>query len=806
MKKIIILCLTINVLFAFNSFGKENETRKLLIGKIIDAESGTAIAGATVRLIESNKGTYANRLGQFRLSVPFGKQILRISSLGYETQKINLIDRTDSLTIKMRPSSILLKSVDVTANITADQVVSRAIAKKQDNMQKIKTFSGLLYSKLTMELGGSLIQGSSDNPGEISIGVPFSGGDKSSESADSYKFFVLESFARNSIDFPKKINHSQIIQRRQTANIAPENNLLTIGNYQSFYEERINIVNANFATPLAKDAMDFYKFEIIDKTMIDNRFVYVISVTPKTTTYPAFVGTIKVIEGTYNLIEVNLSPSSQSAVSFIDDLNYVQKFEEIKSEIWYPTYLDVTAKAKIDVLKGFADIKADLRAVSIYSEMSVNEPLADSLYNAGLSRISVSNLADSVDNTFWEQNALREISEKEIKMYKSVSEGIKKRDSLQTQDSNFKFDWASFYFDFNRVGAVSLGWAPELTIYNFHIDSKYYYSFGQKNSFGELGAFYTFDLIDKVDLTLRVNSFSIINEAGNNQSYSRFYNSILSLLEHDDYYNYFKSDGFLAGWEINYKSFSLWSEFESSRQSSLKITTKNTLFYTNKDWRKNPAIEEGNFKTISVGTSVGTADNLNLTGRFDYLLDFTAMYGENFTNQKTFRSVEGRTKLSIPTFNTGYLPMMIDWTVNAGIASDNLPSQYQFLLNSTMLFLAAPNTFASAPTAKYGGTQYVATHFNFNSRDLWWRALGLPMFKGRGLELLVGGSVAKFNNYSNSIFLPTGKNIYAEAGFGLGKIPLFFTNILFLESNFRWGLAPLGKKRFGWELNISSPF
>jgi flagellin-specific chaperone FliS len=40
--------------------------------------------------------------------------------------------------------------------IEPSEIIRRAIERKQNNLSKIKTFSGKLYSKLSMELGGSI--------------------------------------------------------------------------------------------------------------------------------------------------------------------------------------------------------------------------------------------------------------------------------------------------------------------------------------------------------------------------------------------------------------------------------------------------------------------------------------------------------------------------------------------------------------------------------------------------------------------------------------------------------------------------
>jgi len=781
---------------------KSEETR-LVTGIVLDSETGLPIAGATIRLVESNKGTYTNSNGRFRLLAPQGRQILRISSLGYQSLRINLQDRSDSISIKLKPSPVVLRDVEVIANITAEQVVTRAISKKRANMRKISTFSGLLYSKLTMELGGSMLEANASS-GQLSISAPFRF-KKADTLDDSFKLFVMETFSRNYIDFPNKVNHTEIIQRRQTSNIPAENNVLALGNYQSFYEERIKIINAEFATPLATDALIFYRFEIIDRTMIDNRYVYILSVIPKTKTFPAFEGTIKIIEGTYNLIEVNLRPSDKSAISFVEDLNFLQKFEEIKSDIWYPTYLDVNAKVKLELLRNFADIYADFRTVSIYSEMSVNEALPDSVYSKALLRISIASGADTPDLYFWEQNSLREITPRELEIYQKVAENMALRDSVEVTKKKFNYNLMP-YIDFNRVGSLSIGGGPELNYLGYQLDGKYIYSFGQKEHFGDVYFYKNFKITKKIDVNFRTSAFSLISETGNIQSYSRLANSALSAVSHSDYYNYLRKDGFAVGFDFNYRNLSVWADFESSRHSNLNVSTRRSVFLKKK-FRDNPLIETGSFNTITTGILLSNNHSFDLFGdNFTYSFDVSTIYGGKQISGNSFRGVESKLHLKVPTFKTGYLRMMLDLYLHSGISSRNIPSQNKFLLNSQMFYLNSAGTFATSSNCEYGGTEFAAAHINLNMRDLIWRALRLPLYNGRGLEFIVGGSIAKFNDLSKeNKFKDTGNSFYVEAGFGIGKIPTFINNILFLETNFRWGLGDLANRRFGGNIGISTP-
>ncbi len=90
-------------------------------GKITDAEDGQPLPGATVRA-GSVRGTVTNEKGEFSLkSLPRDTEVLEVSYVGYETQKIN-IGGESTIDIKLRRSSF-----------SADEVVINATRANQNS-------------------------------------------------------------------------------------------------------------------------------------------------------------------------------------------------------------------------------------------------------------------------------------------------------------------------------------------------------------------------------------------------------------------------------------------------------------------------------------------------------------------------------------------------------------------------------------------------------------------------------------------------------------------------------------------------
>ena len=97
-------------------------------GRVLSAEDNEPIVGATVQIEGTDTGTITDLDGKFTINVPSSAQILVISFIGMETQKINIKEknRTD-LTIKLKPTAEVLDEVLVTGTYGS----AKKLAKRQ---------------------------------------------------------------------------------------------------------------------------------------------------------------------------------------------------------------------------------------------------------------------------------------------------------------------------------------------------------------------------------------------------------------------------------------------------------------------------------------------------------------------------------------------------------------------------------------------------------------------------------------------------------------------------------------------------
>lgn len=756
----------------------------VVTGSVVDAESGQPIVGASVRVQAIGRRTFTASNGTFRLPLQPGEYTISASSIGYRESSQKVRTGGGPVTFRLTAAPVSLHDVTVSGDITPEEIVRRTIARKEENLKRLKTFQGLLYSKFILDVEGNAF-------GKIK---------------DEDRNLIAETFSRNYYD-AEKGPRIKIIQRRQTANLSAADNLFALGNFVSFYDESIQILNAKVLSPLSNDPFSRYNYTLLERTMLDSEVVYVIGVKPATRLLPAFEGTIKIVRGSYNLVEVDLAPSASTSITFVRNLRFQQKFERFPGDIWQPTYLKVTGDADVKIVQGIAEIQPKVLATSIFTEVKVNEPLPDSAF-ADQEIITALPTADSARPEFWDNNSLSELSPEEKEIYAKVDSLVTKADTTGER-SGFR---PGLYpvVEFNRASSIRFGGGIQPTFPGpARIDLQGSYSPGMKKLFGE--AALHLDVIDNDEVSLGVGGrvFSRISTSTSDHSYPRELNSVTALVLHRDYYDYYREDGWSAGLDASYGRLFANATVGGSRDFSIPKITVGGLLFKENSFRDNPAIVDGSYQIARAMLGWGRPEAflvISTDPRAGIDVAVHGLYGETQDKALTFRNAEGLVHLQMPTIPTGYAPMTLSLTISGGIASDATPIQYQFRLPTSNSIFGRSGTFVSAPVASIGGTRYGKIYAEHNFSDIVWRFFGLPTFEGRGIEFILAGGAAQYYQDASYGYLPTGKTWYTEAGFGLGKIPTFISNIFFLQFDARWGIGPLGAGKFGATIGLSSPF
>lgn len=552
-------------------------------------------------------------------------------------------------------------------------------------------------------------------------------------------------------------------------------NVQSLGDYFSIDDDQIVLLNTSIASPLAEDAMEHYRFRYVGRS---NRGVDVheIAVEPLSRLFPGFEGRLFITEESYDLAEADLRASDQTAIPFVDELQLIQRFAPVGGGAYQPESMELRGTGEVmAVAFGVADQPFAFAFISTLTNRQANVPIPDSI-RAQLRTVVVDDDADRDQPSLWSGPG----PEKEVAQERAVSFS------------------ALPYIDYNRAGSASLGASLGVAVGPADIGLLGGYSFGLERGIGEASASVTLGETGPLQVTPRVSAFSqIATTTTGDKSYPRIMNTLVAASLHQDYYNFYRKDGWSAGLDVGYAPLRLAVTLEQSRQFSIGNNARWALLtWTSKEFQPNPPIADGSYQTVQADLSWGrAAPFLKITpvDAIDLRWTLSGLSGRERASDVSFRLAEALLSVSVPVVNTGYNPMTLTLLGAGGIGDSTLPPQYQFRLRTSAASFGKPGGFVSPPKALYGGTEYLAVGGEFNLTDLPWRALHLPTYKGRGVELIVAGGSARYRQTHPTGYIGTGDQWYSEAGIALSRIPLFLTDLIAGRVDIRWGLGPLGQ-------------
>jgi hypothetical protein len=816
---------------------------------VIDKSTKQPIPGAAIR-IDALRGAYASNKGIVRLPLPRGNYKAVITSLGYERAEIRFstdeIATTPILTFALKPSAVLLEGAQVFGDISAEEVIRRAIARKKENQKRINTSERLLYSKIVMNNDFNVV-GMND-------AMKARGKD-----------FIIETFSRvYERNVPTYAKHTVIEQRRQTANLSSADNLAVLDQVINLYNENIQLVGTRIPSPIADNALSSYDYKIRERKPLGDRVVYMIDIKPSSSLYPGFEGAIQITDKTYMLVGADIRPAASTAIKFFRDLHYEIKYdqfgEDTDSDAWLPTYQTVEATMQFQPLKWVAEIDIKVKGVATASQTRVNHVVPDSIFAPVLtsfndslaqaqqiesadsssrrgrrSRLRVKNQtstaelspsnymtvvasADSAKPEFWEKNALTELSDQEKKTYQRMDSVVKNtpepdgNDRQSSPADALGFRLGSFFlrplFDYTRV--TGRLWGAMLG-YDFGnvkpAVGGSYSTQGRHQGFASVSTeLYRANRwrIDAQGLVFsRYIPFQQTNAAPED-----FTNIGINNLLFQNSFDFFREDGWALGVSAKRRELELRADVRWARQFS-----QNTLV---EDSRINYAINDGNWRVVRLTaswnynddpiTSMMQGNSVAMNSSTVFGVRIASQHGEELGSGLSYNRLQASVRLVTPTFSTGYDPMYLRVNVRAGIAENSTPRQGQFFLFRRFAVFGSETDFVSAPINSFAGTQYIALRAEHSFSDLWWRFLHLPTMDGRGLDLIGIAGTARYVQRApqelDGVFRST-DGWYSEAGFGIARIPSIISDIIYLRFDSVWGVGNLGVGNWGWNLTMT---
>ncbi len=183
----------------------------------------------------------------------------------------------------------------------------------------------------------------------------------------------------------------------------------------NIYDNNITLLDNQFLSPLAPWALNYYRFYIIDTTVVDNKEAIHLAFIPRNTTFIGFTGDLFVSnDGRYTILKAELSVTKDINMNFVRDVKVVLEFDERDSV--YVTTKDIIT---LDIALSEGSLGFYATREITYDNYNFDPPPDESVYG-GIEEVITDEDAYEKPESFWKANRISHLSEKENELYKMI--------------------------------------------------------------------------------------------------------------------------------------------------------------------------------------------------------------------------------------------------------------------------------------------------------------------------------------------------------------------------------------------------
>lgn len=762
-----------------------------LLGVVQDAETGNPLPFTNIRILGTTRGTTSNIEGKYQLMLQPGRYRIVFSYMGYrsDTLRIEIQEAAVRHDVFLKPTVIPMQSVTVFSDEynPAAKIILETINKKKRVLSELHSTQFEAYTKSV-----------------------FSMERKKKTKQDTFIGGICEVKSNNYWRKPDKYKEV-IIARCQTKNLLPAMNLFTVGKIPNLNDDTITLERNLIIGPTAPNAFDYYCYEMVDTTAIDDIMVFRIKIIPGSQAAPLFEGIISIADSSFSVMEVDVRGNKALDLAPIHNVHIQEKFALYEGKFWLP--IKVSLNCEIRYFSSQPPLFVE--QISILDNYKINQPHPDHIFDKY--QITALPTADAIDSTTWALQQRLPLTDKETRAYQHLDSSMTNANFFEkclvflvrSPFSLPRLPLTSFsdFFHFNRVEGVflGLGFDSKNILPLNRITLKGGYGFSDKVWKHGATAEQFFSSNKKYSIGLKIRKS--INFREPEPIYSLNAVTALCLFDKEDYYDYYLS----KGWSIfnRWKPSPRWNislQYLNENHHSIERRTNFSLLDRSKKYRINPPIQEGNLRSVQANITLDTREFIDLgvfevpiTTQKSWLINAQMEYSDNDYLKSNFDFI--RYYLHIrrhqPTFATGFL----DMDILLGGSNRSLPIQKFFDLTSRIEDFSTFGVFRTLRVKEFAGDKMAALFIEYNFGSYLFRASKIPIIKNGKIDLILnagaGWTECSEQNKNQLQNIVATEDVFYEIGFGLGRI------ISFLRFDFSWRLTHRGKRNFVFTIGSS---
>ena len=338
-------------------------------GTVRDAKTGETIPLVHVVYEGYNEGVASDLDGNYTIARHEGL-MLTFSVVGYETKTVK-VDNSKRLDVKLTPSTTELQSVTVSArrlrysrrdNPAVEMMRKVIAAKKQTDLSNKDFYQYDKYQKMTLavnDITTAVLDSPKFKRKEWLINqiepCPYNGKlilPVSVEETVSQKLYRKQPHDEKTlIKGQRQTGINDLIETGDILNTMMQEVFQDV----NIYDDQIRLLQYPFTSPIGKDAIDFYRFYIIDTLKVDQDPCFHLSFLPNNQQDFGFRGDLYVMaDSSYQVKRCEMTIPARSDVNFVENMQIVQEFVKLEDGSWVLSVDDMCSPSSYRSLPSYA--------------------------------------------------------------------------------------------------------------------------------------------------------------------------------------------------------------------------------------------------------------------------------------------------------------------------------------------------------------------------------------------------------------------------------------------------------------------
>lgn len=392
--------------------------QRVVTGKVMDAKTKLPLSSCSIYAIHSGNGVITDEDGSYTLTISDRIDSISISMVGYKpTIKGVSKEKIQVVNFEAQPNAGSMQEVSVSAKskYTRAQRLVRLVIKNKSkhNVYEKDNFQSRVYDKVELD-----IKNIADKIERSKLLKPLAFVLAHMDSTTDKQKFLPVYLSETIADFYYKRNpETERYNYRAIKSSGFDNqSILTYidGLYKkiNIYDNLIKLVDINFISPIADNALNLYNYHINDTMVIDGHQCIQVQFSQIQYGTNTFNGFMWIVDTTYEIKSMTMHMDKSATINFVNKFEITQNFE-LANDKFLPSKNILFIDINIPAMKKMGVIA---RKTTLFQNFSFNNSSIDTVFNKKLQDISTIAKMNT-DTSYWSVNRFEPLSNSEQFVY-----------------------------------------------------------------------------------------------------------------------------------------------------------------------------------------------------------------------------------------------------------------------------------------------------------------------------------------------------------------------------------------------------